>query len=163
MIVTINTDASFSQKHQIGSFAFWIVCNEFRILKSGILKSNVVRPELAEFKCIVNAFHTLFNQDIRGIKKIIVNTDCLNVIHVINDSKPEISRYKLGFLKEVLKPYKKIISKHPSVTIEFRHVRSHTGKGDARSYVNEWCDTEAKKKIREKLEALNKPNLNNEN
>jgi hypothetical protein len=35
MVVTINTDASFSRKYNVGSYAFFILCNEFKIAKSG--------------------------------------------------------------------------------------------------------------------------------
>jgi len=34
---------------------------------------------------------------------------------------------------------------------EFRHVKAHSGKNDARSFVNEWCDKEAKKWMRYSL------------
>jgi ribonuclease HI len=35
-----------------------------------------------------------------------------------------------------------------NLTIYLKHVRAHTGKDDARSWVNEWCDKEAKKQMR---------------
>jgi hypothetical protein len=154
LIVTINTDASFSRFHKKGSFAFWIVCNNFKILKSGNLRGEISNPSIAEFKCIVNAFHLLFNEDLKEIKKIIVNTDCLNVIHVVNNSKAEISRYKLQYLFEILKTWKKTIAKYPKIEIEFRHVKAHTGANNARSYVNELCDSEAKKRLNELLITL---------
>ena len=38
MIVTINTDASFSIQQKVGGYAFYIVCNRGKILKSGQIK-----------------------------------------------------------------------------------------------------------------------------
>jgi hypothetical protein len=151
MIVTINTDASFSKFHKRGSFAFWIVCNDFKIIKSGILRKKVSTPSVAEFKCIINAFHILYNENLKNVSKIIVNTDCLNVIHIINNDKFYISRYRLSYLLELIKPYKNLISKYPEIKIEFRHVKAHTGVNNARSWVNEWCDTHAKLQLKKYL------------
>lgn len=154
IIVTVNTDASFSRVHEIGTFAFWIVCNEFKILKSGILRKKVFRPEMAEFKCIINALHILFNEDLSMVNKVIINTDCLNVIHIMTNNKMAISQYRLnnwgnGMMVIVMDMCKK--KGFDFKKIEMRHVKSHTGIGDARSYVNEWCDKEAKRMLRIKL------------
>jgi len=35
------------------------------------------------------------------------------------------------------------------VRVTTRHVKGHTSNPDARSYVNRWCDREAKKHMRE--------------
>lgn len=150
MIVTINTDASFSQKHQRGSFAFWIVSDRFKLLKSGLLRRQVSSPQIAEFRCIINAFHVLLNEDVSDVHKIIVNTDCLNVIHLIKGDKENIRRYRLASwgsnLVSTLEQM--LIAKrlNPSI-IEMRHVKAHTDNTDARSYVNDWCDREAKRHL----------------
>jgi len=150
MIVTINTDASFSKKHSRGTFAFWIICNRFKIQNSGILRKKCSRPEIAEFRSIINAVHVLGKQDCKGVSKIIINTDCLNVIHLINKDKKAISKYQLqSFGSMLVYRFEEVLrsAKLHKVPVEMRHVKSHTGAEDARSYVNEWCDTEAKKQI----------------
>jgi len=156
MIVTVNTDASYSHYHRKGSFAFWIVCNDFRILKSGLLKNKVERSQLAEFKCIINALYVLFNEDCNKITRIIINTDCLDVIHIIENDLPKIKKYKLEWGFPVRKIYNNLISTNnmSHIKIELRHVKSHTGIGDARSYVNEWCDTNAKKQLGKYLQTM---------
>ena len=35
-----------------------------------------------------------------------------------------------------------------NITVYLKHVRAHTGKDNARSHVNAWCDQEAKKRMR---------------
>ena len=67
MIVTVNTDASYSPGAERGSFAFWIVSNSGRVQMSGMLKNRVGRPEQAEFQCIINAVHILIQQDWKKI------------------------------------------------------------------------------------------------
>ena len=147
MIVTINTDASY--KNGFAGYAFWIVSNQFKVLKAGQLREKVLRPEIAEFKCIINALHILFKNDCKDVHKIIFNTDCLNVIHLLNKDKHAISKYRLRHdeFSKLVKMFYSIIKKNnrEDIELDFRHVRSHTGIGDARSYVNEWCDREAKR------------------
>jgi len=143
MLVTVNTDASYI--HGYAGYAFWIVCNEFKVLKAGILRQKVKRPEIAEFKCIINACHILFKNDCSNVNKIIINTDCMNVIHCLSKDQAMINRYNLKKEFTVLTNKFYSLFKGKNIEIELRHVKSHTGINDARSYVNEWCDREAKK------------------
>ena len=151
MIVTINTDASYSKTHKIGTYAFWIICNQGKCAKSGVLKRKCHRPEEAEFQCIINAIHTLCKSKITGVKKIIINTDCLNVIHLIRGNKSLISYYKLGFGKNMVEQFEKIlkVNGYEKVVLEMRHVKAHESTETARQWVNEWCDQEAKKRLRQ--------------
>lgn len=147
MIVTINTDASFHPHFKVAAFAFWIVSNEGRISNSGSLRKKVHRPEQAEFKCIINAFHVLGKQGYKNINKIIVNTDCLNVIHLINDDKKAIRRYRLGSWGNNLVTELFMVKRHfkmQKIACEFRHVPSHVDTETKRNWVNDWCDRQAK-------------------
>ena len=153
MVVTINTDASFSRYHEVGSYAFWIKCDEFNIGKSGMLKKRVSRPEIAEFRCVLNALHTLFTQKTtERIGLIVVNTDCMNVIHLINNDKEAIQRYHLAsWGRYLVNVYDSLRIKHKQfkTKIEFRHVKAHTDTDISRNFINDWCDKEAKKHIAE--------------
>ena len=42
------------------------------------------------------------------------------------------------------------------IEVEFRHVKAHSGINDSRSYVNEWCDAEAKKQMWSKVNSIKK-------
>jgi ribonuclease HI len=148
MIVTINTDASFSEKYKIGTYAFWIVCNNFKIQKFGALKLDCQRAEEAEIRAILNALHTIKFEG--NITKVIVNTDCLNAIHILTNDQPRIQRYRLYFGK----PYRKYFNKNFSSLwreIEFRHVKAHTDTDTSRTWVNDWCDKKAKQQLNEKI------------
>lgn len=145
MLVTINTDASFHPSYKVGAFAFWIVCNQGRILKSGKLKQTHA-PHDAEGKCIANALFTLLNSDFNGITRIIINTDSMTCIQrMVGKGKvntPERSVY--NYLKALKKKHG---IKHSN--IEFRHVKAHQGTDTPRKYVNDWCDKQAKRHMRE--------------
>ena len=153
MLVTINTDASFHSGLKYGAFAFWAICDDFKITKSGVFRSKCIDSNDAEARCIINALRVVVLAH-KGITRIIVNTDSLNAIALITNDKIHLDRYigkGRSRWKHILKAYHETI-KGRSLKIEFRHVRAHSGVKDARSYVNEWCDLEAKRQLRLKTQ-----------
>jgi len=150
MLVTINTDASFHPQLKYGAYAFWAICNDFKITKSGVFRKKCINPDDAETKCILNAL-TVILKSHKGISKIIVNTDSLNAIAYLTNDKAHIFKYRLVKKKGI--EFREIFRKLPTknITIEYRHCKAHSGVKDARSYVNEWCDSEAKRQLRSKI------------
>ncbi|MES2395629.1 MAG: RNase H family protein [Bacteroidota bacterium] len=145
MLVTINTDASWSPKNKVGTFAFWVVSNQGKIAKAGLLKGEIRTPDHAELSCIANAIHCLMVQK-WGITKIIINTDSLNSIHILNDDKKLMKWYGLKDHRfQVIR--KVILQKLNGVKFECRHIKSHQNTATPRAWVNEWCDQEAKKQL----------------
>ena len=159
MIVTINTDAAYHPEHKVAAFAFWIASDRGRICHCGPLRKKVSRPEQAEFKCILNAIYVLGRQEYKNITKIIINTDCLNVIHLIKKDKKKIQKYHLGsWGRHLVVEYELMMIKFSlaRIPIEFRHVPSHTGDTTARSWVNDWCDRHAKQAMWKKINFASK-------
>jgi ribonuclease HI len=164
MLVTINTDASFHPTKKVGAFAFWVVCDRFKIKKAGFFRDLCRNPTDAESKAILNAFHVLLSAHER-ISKIIINTDSTNSIAIFENDCDKINKYSLHFGAPLRKKFKRIINKYVddkgsfkpmrTLTVEFRHVKAHSGKDDARSYVNEWCDTNAKHYMWKRFHELN--------
>jgi len=151
MLVTVSTDASFSFKAKIGTFAFWITSNDGRIKHSGVLKGECHTSTEAEMKCICNALFSLaINEGLsRKTSKIIINTDSMNAIHVFTGDQKLIKKYKLDSnrYRMFANKYRKITSMVPHAQIEFRHIKAHQKIESPRGYVNFWCDQEAKKQI----------------
>lgn len=152
MNATINTDASYSHKYKVGAFAFWIVCDGgVRFFGSGPLSGTVDSPSVAELMCICKALVYLQNLQKNGTVKPItdirINTDSLNSIHILNGDKPEIRRYGLdkGQYKTTTLSWLKV--KRYDWKLSFKHVKSHVGTNTPSQYVNQWCDTQAKKFI----------------
>ncbi len=144
--ITINTDASFHPEKKVGGYAFYIICDLFKIQKSGRFKKNPKNPEEAEMMCMANALHTLLHQKELPLTKIIViNSDCLNSFHKIGLKKEGIGKMIAKILKEVRQ---KTSENNILPNYDFRHVKAHNGTPDARSWVNNWCDKEAKKWMR---------------
>ena len=142
--ITINTDASYEYKSKAGGYAFYIVCDLFRIKKWGMFKNPPGSPEEAEIMCIGNALATLLAQkEFPECEVIIINSDCIWGMKKIVARSSELS-IKVG------KIYDQLCEKLKSRGI-FRHVKAHSGVQDARSHVNRWCDREAKIYMRQAL------------
>lgn len=162
MVITVNTDASFSRNHQIGAYAFWINSDNFKIQQSGMLRKKVTDPTHAECMCILNALHVVFQQEnLSKVYMIIVNTDSMNAINVFTSNKKNIHKY--GIKKHWQKYHGRFQlirfsrgEKVARIRIDFRHVKAHSGINDRRSHVNEWCDREAKKHMGERLKQIDK-------
>ena len=122
MIVTINTDASFNGHYKIGAYAFWIVCNQGRILFSGPI-NEAINPTDAEIHCMVNALKTLLNSKFTDVSRIIINSDALHAFTMIKASAKIGTSQKMCYqiLEELRIKYK---SKKP--IHEFRHVKAHS-------------------------------------
>ena len=137
--ITINTDASFCPDTKAGGYAFTIVCDLFKIYKSGKFKNIVKGSTDAEMMCIANALSTLAAQkEVMQSKFLVINTDSKGSIKQIRHQET-----KLGRQVNIL--WGKCIQKMGSSNNEFRHVKAHSGQNYSRSKVNEWCDFEAKK------------------
>jgi ribonuclease HI len=146
--ITINTDASFHSEKKVGGYAFYIVCDLFKIQKGGKFKVSPKSSMDAEMMCMANALHTLFSQkELPTAKLIVINSDCLFSFEKIGLKKQnEIGRKVAQTLRLVRKRMASYGGIYPAY--EFRHVKAHSGVKNARSWVNEWCDTEAKKWMR---------------
>jgi ribonuclease HI len=155
MIVTINTDASFNSQHKIGAYAFWIVCDEGKIMKSGVLK-EALNPTDAELRCICNALYCLLKSDFKNVRKIIINSDALYAFCRVGKNSNEVPGRKCSsILRQLKEKYYKPSDYHKQIH-EFRHVKAHSGTESKRKWVNDWCDKAAKRMMREKVKNLNK-------
>lgn len=149
--ITINTDASYHPDYKIGGYAFYIVCDLFKIQKGGKFKTQPKSSQQAEMMCMANALATLLIQkELPNAKWIIINSDCLCAFEKIKlKSQDHIGKKVAQILRQIRKA-----TDMPQ--FKFRHVKAHSGVDNARSWVNEWCDNEAKKWMRKQLPQLEK-------
>lgn len=125
---------------------------------SGRLRKQMTQPGIAEFQCILNALHTTLKQpQANGIRKVIVNTDCLDVIHLVTGNKEACNRYRLNsWGRHLVHRYEMLLHdcKIKKDMVEFRHVKGHLHTDTPRHYVNQWCDTAAKEEMGKLLNEL---------
>lgn len=151
MICTINTDASFHPDIKWGAYAFWAISDRFKIQKYGSFIGKCKNPTDAEAKCIINALKVTLSAD-KDITRITINTDSLNSIAILENNTHHIKRYGLQFGNALRREFNKIVKSYTkTIKVEFRHVKAHSGTDDARSFVNEWCDTNAKREMWSKV------------
>lgn len=149
MNLTINCDASFSNKHNIGTYAFWIVSDLGRITGAGPLRKKCRDSNDAEMKCILNAIATVCNDPVLMMKvKIIhVNTDSMNSISVFTRDKQKLNRYGLKKYDHLYHKYLIMRRELAGKEIHFAHVKAHVDTSTKRSYVNDWLDKAAKEQM----------------
>jgi ribonuclease HI len=138
MTATINSDASHYADYKVGAYAFWISTAKGRIRKAGALKGEVYSSNEAEFKSILNGLHTLYNAKLGDITDIYINTDSRMVIRVLKENSNS------PWCVDLIKAYNEITGKL-NANIILRHVKGHLHTKTPRHWVNDWCDTEAKR------------------
>jgi ribonuclease HI len=143
--ITINTDASFHPVHQKGGYAFYIISDLFKIQKGGMFKHEPKTPQEAEEMCIGNAIATLLAQsELPTCKLLIINSDCKYAFNAIKNP----SGIKQTTARKVYELLHELVEKLGNPEYQFRHVKAHTNITDKRTWVNDWCDKEAKKWMR---------------
>jgi hypothetical protein len=146
-IITINTDASFSNEYKFWTYAYWIKWDWFFYKGSWVFKQLLKWSTDAEVKAIAVAFWILQEQK-HDFDFLIINRD--NIFA----NKTALKNY-IKKLKDILKKeYWKRIRK-----VQFRHIKAHTGDlSTAKSYVNDWCDRSAKEQFYNHKEKILKYN-----
>lgn len=147
--VTITTDISVSPDFKYASYAFWISTERGHIKKSGLIKKASVNTTLMEIKCITNATWYLFNKTNIRPETLIINTDSLGVVEIMSR---KLKPFSLKPIRVIARELKTILDLNKQ-QYKFKHVKAHVKVSSARSYVNNWCDKEAKRVIKEFLKA----------
>lgn len=79
-----------------------------------------------------------------NVSAILLQTDCLAVIHALKHRGVR-SKHWWDLIRTIEAEHVPIIG---------RHVKGHTKNPAARSWVNRWCDDQARKNMREARDAL---------
>lgn len=155
--ITINTDASFSGEHQKGGYAFYIVCNDFRIKSGGPFRADPRNSEDAEMMAIGNAIATLLRRvELPKTKLLVINSDCKSGLSKIDKPNKILKVKNRPLPRKIRGLIDELLKRIGNPKVDFRHVKAHNGHPDARSWVNDWCDKEAKRHMKESVRKMNK-------
>ncbi|HNU14053.1 MAG TPA: hypothetical protein PKI55_06290 [Chitinophagaceae bacterium] len=158
--VTVNTDAGFSYKYRIGTYAYWIKGTGKHLHGSGVFKEQYKGPIRkgpydAEMKAIINALAVIKKTGHPPIIGFIFNRDNINAKSGKNGDPLQKHLYReiKWFRKDAerrlgIKNFMLLTSKQ-KIYADFRHVKAHNGTSDKRSYVNDWCDRQCKLRFEE--------------
>lgn len=151
--ITITTDISYCYQTKRAAYAFWISTENGPIKKSGMLKGDLNGSTTAEVLCIANAVHFLVKNSFR-CRRLIVNTDSMHGATLIRTFRKHRNKH----IEKAIELINATLFGRFDEVI-YRHVKAHNGTNDKRSYVNDWCDREAKRVMREfklSIKLLNK-------
>jgi ribonuclease HI len=159
VLVTINTDASFNDQYKIGAYAYWIVSDGCRIKYAGMLK-ECTRSVEAELKAIANGLYRLTkSRRVNEIHGIIINTDCTNAIEAIKGERILKDKGCTDAI-EYIHTYQRILKEANQIDkptysyIDYRHVKAHSKIKDSRSFVNDWCDRQARRLVKQRVNQI---------
>lgn len=138
------TDASFSKvkgKTYAGWAAWLRVDGISEPIKRGgaITRVPVQNSTTAEVFAAVNGVYLAKHY---GATRILLQTDCLAVVAAINGTA------RPGAPTSALVSAAMGHAGIENVLVQARHVKGHTNDPAARSWVNRWCDSEAKRHMR---------------
>lgn len=146
--VTINTDASFHPVHKVAAFAFWIRHDQGRIMQAGALKDCPTSLE-SEIRAIGNGMYALLQSNFTDIDYIRVNTDCTYAMDALKGKSRHGASLAtvdkvIGIMDLLAQLYKRKLKRRKYPFIDFRHIPAHTTIETPKSWLNDWCDKQAK-------------------
>lgn len=146
---TINTDASFSYKYKIGSFAYWIRCESKKWSGADMLRGPIEDVTEAELKAICNAlFHLVEVRNPDDLKLIYINTDNIASVKLIEKKRYESKKKKY---RDVLTTIHTLLE---GKEVIIRYVPAHTIGDTKRTQANNKLDEIAKKYLRNHIKQM---------
>ena len=156
MLVTILTDASRCPDTGASGYGYWIASGRGKRPGGAVLGEGGRTPCIttAEMMAVANALTVAINAGLvqRG-DDVLVQSDSTAATDTL---KGRHSRHVCGVTDKMVevKEYVRRLALEHDLTLEYRHVKAHTGRQDARSLANEHCDRRAKKFMREVRRAI---------
>jgi len=135
---TLLVDASWCPETGAAGYGYWIASDRGKLGGGHPLKGKLESSNIAEMQAVCNALFV-----IKGIKfllpgeRVLIQTDSQATIQAFT-KKRDISTPSEKFACKVFRKLAK------DVEINFRHVKAHTGRGEARFLANKHCDKHAK-------------------
>lgn len=138
MLVTVYTDASLW--NDTGAWAYWAKSSMGTIRKAGVIPFPPKNSDIAEMYAIAKAVVGAYQEWGENVKVIFINTDSL---HCCRAMWPFYKNYPDKEHQQLADRMMQWCDGH-GLTIRAKHVKAHTDNTDVRSYLNDWCDQNAK-------------------
>jgi ribonuclease HI len=147
--ITVFADASFCFKTGAAGIAVWARTNNRFHRMSQRLTFPVLNSAEAETIALgTGILSALENLAPEPGDRLSVQSDCLHALNavVLFQCSTQMERSFAVRVDAAVREAR--VSLHP------KHVKGHTGVHDARSYANDWCDREARDRMRESRKLL---------
>lgn len=167
MVTTIFADASWCPRTQVGGWGCWVK-NEFSTnVYNGAFKAPLPCSASAEFAAAANALHMgVIKGHVARRGLVVLQTDCEKVLMAMSRAyRKDWSRRHnqrcgfpgLGKAESAARDTILRLANSMNLELRWKHVRGHQGGGNARSWVNERCDSLAKAAMRQARERAKPP------
>lgn len=147
--ISMFSDASYCHTTRAGGGAYWARTSSLRAMGSFELKGLQASHE-AEVAAACKGILALtenpaFRQEMaKGRTTLLVLVvDCLAVKQVLEGQPTSLSQPCLDLVHSVQRQHQELGFK-----LKINHVKAHKGVKQPRQWVNDWCDREAKEKMR---------------
>ncbi len=147
--ITIFADASYCNKTKAAGIAVWgRNATEFLRFSQAIsfpVYSNTEAETIAMCTGVIMALETLSPD---GGDRLSIQSDCIHAINALRDNKgsTEVEKHFCTKAANAMRDY--------NVTPTFKHVKGHSGAGNPRSAVNDFCDRNARMRLQEARTSL---------
>lgn len=143
MRVTVIADASYCPEHKVGGYGFWIASERGKHGGGGALRcpiNNIVAEEMA----VVNALYIALQVGlVHAQDEVLMQTDCMGAIDAFRGTRNKLQAQE----HEVVSTFNNLKERF-SLVLEFRHVKGHSNRREARYTTNRLCDRRAKEAMR---------------
>ena len=158
MLVTVFSDASWCPHVKVGGWGAWVKSERLQHQSGGELKSKPISAREAEVMAIGNAVWLALRMGAaRPGDEILIQTDCLHAIDVLNEGK---CKRRTSAEVDVCLALVSWRAKY-QLTMRFKHVKGHTAGHEPRLWVNNFCDRLAKHYMRQARTALKSKGVKN--
>lgn len=146
--VKIYTDASFDRTSGAATYAYWIDTEQHAYKGSGVFRQKLDNSSVAELLAFEKAYR-------RAQKEL--GEETLLDIHLTTDSLWVVEGLRGNFLSfsDIRPRHAVLLTAVSHATSEHyltaKHIRAHTGKRSTPYLINQWCDRQANKLLREEL------------
>lgn len=148
--VTVFTDASFCPETKSAGGAFW-ARGDVERLSSSFPIQGIKQAHEAEIVTACKAILQMGDDEkigallrLGGQIRLVLVVDCL----AVQDAFEGRMRGMAGIIKSHIDQVEALRKQH-GFFLKINHVKAHKGTGSPRQWVNNWCDKEAKRQMRE--------------
>jgi ribonuclease HI len=141
--ITIFADASFDDRTGAAGIAVWArTSDKFHKMSKALTFTLATSGEAETFALGIGILEALVHLPHAPGDALSVQSDCEHALRclILLQCSTEIESALADHVRDAVY--------HAQMSMVPKHVKGHTGKSDARSWVNNWCDRAARAKMR---------------
>lgn len=143
MKVTIIADASYCPEHKVAGYGYWIASNRGKKPGQGEFKNLISGNVAAEMMALCNALHdALIAELVQRGDEILFQSDCIPAMDAFQRgvSTSEDETQAIAVMNKLLEQF--------DLIADWRHVKGHSGRKEARFVTDTACDQRARRAMR---------------